>query len=103
MYWEWIQECDKFTLIDHRENTKDKYIKCYTLRQLCYMENRNTEYLKKHNKILPVRVDSSVKLSAYRAWNSPTPYSIRYIRLDEIEAALSRMTWRKIHINLDWE
>ncbi len=103
MYWDTIQDCDKFTLIDHWENTKDKYPKCYTLKQLCYMENRSADYLRRHKKILPVRVDTSYKAAAYRNWESPTPYSVKYIRLDEIEAALSRMVWKRIHINLDWE
>ena len=33
-----LNDIDKFTLLDHWENTKGDFIKCYNLKQLMYME-----------------------------------------------------------------
>ena len=96
-----LNDIDKFTLLDHWENTKGDFIKCYNLKQLMYMEWKLAKTLKKNLKILPVRVDSSTKLFNYREWYSSKPYSIRYIRVDEVENMLAKMSGKKVHISFE--
>lgn len=96
-----LTDSDKFTLIHHWENTRWELIKCYTLSQLRYMEWKWVKYLRNHVKILPVRVDVWNKACLYKKGISPTPYSVKYIRVDEVEAMLTKLTWKKAHIIYD--
>ena len=99
-----LNKNDNFTLRDHIENSRDKMIKGYTLAQLQVMEWIGLGAVKNRisKKFIPVRFDHALKIDAYRRWKSPVPYSVKYIRLDELLSYLQRASGKKVKL-LMWE
>lgn len=85
-------------LRDHRDNTAKDLVKCYTLAQLSLMDWIDTRTIKTSWRYLPVRIDTGRTASDYRAWITKKPYSVMYIRLDEIRYIFNKRTHKKLTI-----
>lgn len=54
-----LSENDLFEIRDHRDNTSKDLVKLYSISQISLMDNIDTRTIRKSNRYLPVRVDSS--------------------------------------------
>lgn len=95
-----LSQRDMFTLTDHYENTRDKLVKCYTMRQLMAMEGKDRDTIARRWIAIPVRVDEWNKCFKFKIWQSTKPYQIRWIRIDEVAHILSMATWKIVNIEL---
>ena len=91
-----LSENEELALKDHKMHTEWELIKCYTLKQLSYIEGIDSRTIKKSPKYLPVRVDDYRSLFYYNKWETNKPYSLKYIRVEEIENILSKKLGYKI-------
>lgn len=85
-------------LKSHEKETSKEFIKTYTLRQLSYIEWVDTRTIKNSWRYLPVRIDTYDSLYNFKKWLTKKPYSVKYIRLDEIKDIFNRKTGKKLHI-----
>lgn len=81
---------ERFEIRDHRDNTAKDLIKCYTLRQLSLMDWIDTRTIKNSGRYLPVRVDTWRSMTDFRSGKTKKPYSVKYIRLDEVKFIFSK-------------
>lgn len=93
-----ISRVDARELRDHRDNTAKDLVKCYTLAQLSLMDWLDTRTIKNSWRYLPVRIDSWRTASDFRLWKTKKPYSIMYIRLDEVRFLFNKRTHKKLVI-----
>lgn len=91
-----LNESEELALKDHKMHTEWELIKCYTLKQLSYIEGVDTRTIKTSSKYLPVRVDDYRSLFYYNKWDTKKPYSLKYIKVEEIERILSKKLGYKI-------
>lgn len=93
-----IDRTDKREIRDHMENTAKDLVKCYTLSQLSLMDGIDIRTIKSSWRYLPVRIDNSKSLYAYKNWQSKKPYMVMYIRLDEVRFLFNKKTHKKLVI-----
>lgn len=94
-----LPKTEKFEIKDHRDNTAKDLIKTYSLKQLSFMDWVDTRTIKSSGKYLPVRVDNSKSFYNYKIWITKKPYSIMWIRLDEVKFMFSkRNKWKKLTV-----
>lgn len=94
-----INRTDLQELRDHRDNTSKDLVKCYTLTQISLMDWIDTRTVKTSWRYLPVRIDTWRTASDFRKGLTKKPYSIMWIRLDEIKFIFSkRNKWKKLTI-----
>ena len=79
-----INRTDLQELRDHRDNTLGELVKCYTLSQISFMDWIDTRTVKTSWRYLPVRIDTWISLSYFKKWLLKKPYSVMWIRLDEV-------------------
>lgn len=94
-----VDKTDKREIKDHMENTAKDLVKCYTLAQLSVMDWLDTRTIKNSWRYLPVRIDNSKSLYAYRSWITKKPYTTMYIRLDEVRYIFNKRTGKKLTID----
>lgn len=94
-----VDKTDKREIKDHMENTAKDLVKCYTLSQLSIMDWIDTRTIKNSWRYLPVRIDSSKSLYAYKSWQTKKPYTTMYIRLDEVRYIFNKRTGKKLTID----
>lgn len=85
-----IDKTNRREIRDHLENTAKDLVKCYTLSQLSLMDWIDTRTVKTSGRYIPVRIDTWRTISDFRAWITKKPYSVMYIRLDEIKYIFSK-------------
>ncbi len=72
-------------------------IKSYTLTELCEKDNTTIPTIKngsiKRNYI-KVRFENSKAKMQYKQWYQKKPYTIKYIRLKDLEKALEKHWWK---------
>lgn len=93
-----INRADAQEIRDHRDNTAKDLVKCYTLSQISLMDWIDTRTVKTSWKYLPVRIDTWRTSSDFRKWLTSRPYSIMWIRLDEIKFLFNKRTHKKLVI-----
>lgn len=93
-----LSENDLFEIRDHRDNTSKDLVKLYSISQISLMDNIDTRTIRKSNRYLPVRVDSSRSMYRMRKWETNKSYVIKWIRLDEIKYIFNKRTWKKLTI-----
>lgn len=87
-------------LRDHRDNTSKDLIKAYTLSQLSLMDGIDTRTIKNSSRYLPIRVDTAQSLSRYKIGTQKKPYTVLYIRLDEIKFIFNKKSRKKLVIEV---
>lgn len=85
-----LPRAERGELIDHRDNTAKEMIKCYSLRQLSFMDGVDTRTIKTSGRYLPVRLDTGEATSRFKRGITKKTYMVRYIRLDEIKFIFSK-------------
>lgn len=93
-----INRTDLQEIRDHRDNTAKDLVKCYTLAQISFMDWIDTRTVKSSWKYLPVRIDTWQSIAWFKAWRLKKPYSIMWIRLDEIKFIFNKRTHKKLTI-----
>lgn len=93
-----ISRTDAREIRDHRDNTAKDLIKCYTLSQLSIMDWIDTRTIKTSGRYLPVRIDHTQAIAQFKAWRTKKPYSIMWIRLDEIKFLFNKRTHKKLTV-----
>lgn len=88
-----------YELKDHRDNTINILIKCYTAAQLSFMDNIDEYKVKTSPKYLPVRVDSWPAILRYKKLQQKKPYRVMYIRLDEIRSLFKKRTGKSLDVS----
>lgn len=91
-----IKDKDLWAINDHKKNTEWQLIKCYSAKQLAMIDKCDTRSIKGNKKYLPVRIDDYNTLFYYMKGQTKKPYSIKYIKVEEIEDLLSKNLWYKI-------
>lgn len=83
----------------HLENTAWILIKVYNKKQLAKMDWIGQLQIDKHpEKYLPVRLDNKNRAFLYYTpwYKAKKPYSVWYIRLDEIAWIYKKRTWKTL-------
>lgn len=93
-----LSETQMFELRDHRDNTLDILVKCYTPAQLSFMDWIDERTVKNSEKYLPVRVDNWPSLLRFKDWKQRRPYRVLYIRLDEVKKLFNRRTRKTLEV-----
>lgn len=91
-----LPRTELWELRDHRDNTMDQYVKCYSLAQLSIMDGKDTRTIKNSSKYLAVRIDDCHNLSRYKRGILKKPYRVLYIRLDEIKHIFNKKSGKKL-------
>lgn len=60
----------------------------YKLKELSELENKNPRTIKNSFRYLKVRIETSSSTAQYKLGNTKTPYTYRYIRLEDIQKAV---------------
>lgn len=80
-----IKQTELQEIKHHIENTMWEYVKCYSLWQIAVIDWIDKRTVKKSWNYLPVRIDWWYHLYMYKKRVLKKPYSVMYIRLDEIQ------------------
>ena len=91
-----LTENEELTIEDHKKHTDWELIKCYTLKQLSYMDWLDSRTIKNSPKYLPVRVDDYQSIFYFNKWQKKRLYSVRYVKVEEVEKILSKKLGYKI-------
>lgn len=65
-------------------------IKLYSMKELKAIENSYYYKVKNSSKYIPVKVQDWQNLYEYRKWRAKKDYSVKYIRLEDIENYLQK-------------
>lgn len=60
-------------------------VKAYKQIELAKMDGRHPLTIKNNYKYIPIYFENWQTRSSYKKWFSTTPYSVRYIRLDDLK------------------
>lgn len=77
-------------IYSHLELTADTHIKCYTKRQLAFLDGIDAARIWSCGKYLPVRIDTAQNTWRHHASIWKRPYRELRIRLDEIKHIYSK-------------
>lgn len=79
------------------ENELLDWLKLYTLKELKDLEGSYYSKIKNSNKYIPVKIKDARNKYLCEKWYIKKDYSIKYIRLEDIEKYL----WKKISIKFE--
>ncbi len=79
------------------ENELLDWLKLYTLKELKDLEWSYYTKIKNSNKYIPVKIKDARNKYLHEKWYIKKDYSIKYIRLEDIESYL----WKKISIKFE--
>ena len=79
------------------ENELLDWLKLYTLKELKDLEGSYYSKIKNSNKYIPVKIKDARNKYLHEKWYIKKDYSIKYIRLEDIEYYL----WKKISIKFE--
>jgi len=63
-------------------------IKTYNLTELSKLENKAPITIRKSFRYIPIKIETKRLQTRCKKWEQKTPYSIRYIRLKDIQELL---------------
>ena len=79
-----LNQSDLDEILHHKDFTAKELVKVYKPCQISAMDYVDTQKIPRSIKYIPVRVDHKEAWYRYRTWKSLKPYSVRYIRVDEL-------------------
>ena len=79
---------------DHLTATAGVMVKCYTLRQLAFLDWVTPATVRHSWKYMPVRFDNRMSRADYFRWKFKRPYAVKWIRVDEIKYIYNRRNKR---------
>lgn len=60
----------------------------YKLKDLSELEGRHPNTIKTSKRYLKIRIETGASKQSFNRWEKKTPYTYRYIRLEDIKKAL---------------
>lgn len=60
----------------------------YKLKELAELEGRHPITIRNSNRYLKVRIETASSRAHFKLWETKSPYSYRYIKIDDIKKAL---------------
>ncbi len=88
--------------MDEKKVVNNDEIRSYTLTELCKKDNTTIPTIKKWSikrNYIKVRFENSKAKMQCKQWYQKKPYSIKYIRLKDIERVIEKYGWKIIFRN----
>lgn len=83
-------------ILNHLTVTAETHVKCYTLRQLAFLDWKTSAYVRNSWKYIPVRFDNRMSRADYNRGKFKKPYAVKWIRVDEIKYIYNKRNKRHI-------